>query len=75
MGEKCEAGRNSRREMGVNGKRDETRDIIFQQKTKKRKITGKQHKKQGGKKTKKIKEILKRDETRFGKRNFRETRF
>ena len=46
MGEKWETIRNSRREMGVNGKQDDTRYIIFQRKTRK---TGKKLEKQGKK--------------------------
>ena len=51
MGEKWETRQNSRQEMGVNGKRDETRNIIFQQQ-KTRKIGGKNWK--TGKNTKKL---------------------
>ena len=66
-GEKWERRRNLRREMGVNGKRDETRYIIFLTKNKKQgkklenrgkntKKTGKQGKKQ---------KITRNTETRF----------
>ena len=51
MGDKWEMRRNLRREMGVNGKQEETRYIIFQQKT--RKTGGKTEEKNRGKNTKK----------------------
>ena len=51
MGEKWEKRRNSRQKMGVNRKRDETRNIIFQCKTRNRKKNRQKTLKKGEKKT------------------------
>ena len=48
MGKKWETRRNLRQEMGVNGKQDETSNIIFQQKNKTKK-TGESHNRFQGK--------------------------
>ena len=49
--------------MGVNGKRDKTRNIIFQRKIRNREKTGEKHKKE--RKRKKKQEMQKQDKIRF----------
>ena len=62
--------------MGVNRKQDETRNIIFQRKTRK---NGNKHEKQERKKKQKKQKITRNTETRqykiLARQDFRETRF
>ena len=73
MGEKWEKRRNLRQKMGVNGKGEETRNIIFQQKTRNREKTGKNRGKNTKKQGKKTENNEKyRNKTR---QDFSESRF